>query len=154
LKKYVKLEYAALDSEVQKTDTSLNFHHKKFDISFNTSCLNDSLIAQEIYGYAGPNAKSYLISHNYKTDISIKVNGKSTGAKSIHKEMFKDKLDKDFLEKSIIKHPSFVRFDTTSNEAIFEFMVGVPNTDWLVLAGININEQGKIRIIEINMPEL
>jgi hypothetical protein len=84
----------------------------------------------------------------------MKKNGKLVGAKAVEKELFKGKVDPDFLEKSIIKHPEFVRFDEEKNEAIFKFMMGVPNTDWLVFAAINLNDQGKLRIIEILIPEL
>ena len=105
-----------------------------------------------MFDYGGTNAKSYLISHNYKTDISITVDGNLKGKKTIDKAMFKNKLEKAFLEKSILKHPRFVKFNEETNEAVFEFIVGVPNTDWLVLAGVNLNDSGNIRIIDIVIP--
>ncbi|NJL11626.1 MAG: DUF4738 domain-containing protein [Microscillaceae bacterium] len=76
------------------------------------------------------------------------------GQQLIKKEIFKGQLDPGFLAKSILKHPQFVRFDEEKNEAIFEFIIGIPNTDWLVIAGVNLNERGKVRVIDIVMPEL
>ena len=99
-----------------------------------------------------PMPKAIVISHNYKTDISITVDGNLKGKKTIDKAMFKNKLEKAFLEKSILKHPRFVKFNEETNEAVFEFIVGVPNTDWLVLAGVNLNDSGNIRIIDIVIP--
>lgn len=154
LEKNLKIEYSPNDYEILKNDTSFYINQKKYQISYATGCLNDSLIAQEMLDYALQQRKSYLISHNYQTNISIKVNGITTGSKLIKKEMFKGKIDQNFLEKSIIKHPNFIRFDMEKNEAIFEFMVGVPNTDWLVIAGVNLNYQGGVRIINIMMPEM
>lgn len=154
LDKAAKIEYAGLDNQVIKNDTLIEAHNNQYEISYETRCMNDSLIAQVMYDYGGTNSKSYLISHNYKTDIAIKVDGILKGNKAIRKEMFNGKLDQEFLERSILKHPQFVRFDPEKNEAIFEFIVGIPNTDWLVLAGVNLSEDGEIRIIDIMIPEL
>ncbi len=148
------IEYLAPDYSSIAEDTAIQAKDGLFEISYNTSCLNDSLVAQEMYDYGGTNAKSYLISHNYSTEISIKVDGILTGNKTIRKELFLDLLDKEFLERSILKHPQFVRFDKASNEAVFEFIVGIPNTDWLVLAGINLGKQGQIRVIDVMTPGL
>lgn len=152
LTKGAKVEFAPLDQAVIQEDTTILAHDSKFEIAYQTRCLNDSLIAQEMFDYGGTNAKSYLISHNYKTDISITVDGALKGKKTINKEMFKNKLEKAFLEKSILKHPRFVKFNEETNEAVFEFIVGVPNTDWLVLAGVNMNDAGNVRIIDIVIP--
>lgn len=152
--KGVKIEFAAPDFSLLEDDTLIVAKSGRFEIKYLTQSLNDSLVAQAMYDYSGTNAKSYLISHNYRTSISMKKNGKLVGAKAVEKELFKGKVDPDFLEKSIIKHPEFVRFDEEKNEAIFKFMMGVPNTDWLVFAAINLNDQGKLRIIEILIPEL
>ncbi|MDX2305411.1 MAG: hypothetical protein NW226_21550 [Microscillaceae bacterium] len=152
LSKGSKIEFAPLDLQVIKEDTTILSKEIKFEIFYATSCLNDSLIAQEMYDYGRTNTKSYLISHNYKTELSIKVDGVLKGNKIIHKDLFINKLDRNFLDKSILKHPRFVKFNEETNEAVFEFIVGVPNTDWLVLAGINLNDAGNIRIIDIVMP--
>lgn len=149
LTKGAKVEFAPLDQGVIQEDTTITSNDSIFEISYETRCLNDSLIAQEMYDYGGTNAKSYLISHNYKTDVSISVDGVLKGNKTINKDMFKDKLELAFLEKSILKHPRFVKFNEETNEAVFEFIVGVPNTDWLVLAGVNLNDSGELRIIDI-----
>lgn len=152
LDKSVPIDYAPLDFEILKEDTLVKAKKGLFQISYATSSLNDSLVAQEMYDFNQKLRKGYLISHNYHTNISIKLNGKNTGSKVIEKALFRNKVDKDFLDKSIIKHPQFLRFDEEKNEAIFEFILGVPNTDWLVVAGINLNEYGSIRIIDIIMP--
>lgn len=152
LDKSVPIDYAPLDFEILKNDTLVKAKKGLFHISYATSSLNDSLVAQEIHDFNQKLRKGYLISHNYQTNISIKLNGKNTGSKIIEKALFRNKVDKDFLDKSIIKHPQFLRFDEEKNEAIFEFILGVPNTDWLVVAGINLNEYGSIRIIDIIMP--
>jgi hypothetical protein len=154
LEKNLNIEYSPNDYEILKNDTAFRINQKQYQISYATACLNDSLVAQEMLDYALQQKKSYLISHNYQTNISIKVNGITTGAKLIKKEIFKGKIDQNFLEKSIIKHPNFVKFDAEKNEAVFEFMIGVPNTDWLVIAGVNLNSQGGVRIIDIMMPEM
>ncbi len=150
----IKVEFAAPDFSIIQDDTLILAKSGTFEINYLTQSLNDSLIAQEMYDYGGTNAKSYLISHNYITNIAMRKNGKLVGAKSVQKQMFKGKVDADFLEKSIIKHPEFVRFDEEKNEAIFKFMMGVPNTDWLVFAAINLNDKGTLRIIEILIPDL
>jgi hypothetical protein len=154
LDKKAKIEYAPKDYSVIKNDTVVKTKNGNYQFSYATLCLNDSLIAQEMVDYAQRQSKSYLISHNYQTNISIQLNGIPTARKLIQKDLFKGKLDQDFLEKSIIKHPNFVRFDEERNEAIFEFMVGVPNTDWLIIAGVNLNSQGAVRIIDIMMPDM
>jgi hypothetical protein len=154
LDKKAKIEYAPKDYSVIKNDTLVKTKSGNYQFSYATLCLNDSLIAQEMVDYAQRQSKSYLISHNYQTNISIQLNGIPTARKLIQKDLFKGKLDQDFLEKSIIKHPNFVRFDEERNEAIFEFMVGVPNTDWLIIAGVNLNSQGAVRIIDIMMPDM
>ncbi|MCU0445783.1 MAG: DUF4738 domain-containing protein [Microscillaceae bacterium] len=154
LDKGAKIEYAPHDYSIIKNDTLVKAKSGNFQFTYATSCLNDSLIAQEMVDYAQRQSKSYLISHNYQTNISIRLNGIATANKLIQKDLFKGKLDQDFLEKSIIKHPNFVRFDEERNEAIFEFMVGVPNTDWLIIAGVNLNSQGTVRIIDIMMPDM
>jgi hypothetical protein len=154
LDKKAKIEYAPKDYSVIKNDTLVKTKSGNYQFSYATLCLNDSLIAQEMVDYAQRQSKSYLISHNYQTNISIQLNGIPTANKLIQKDLFKGKLDQDFLEKSIIKHPNFVRFDEERNEAIFEFMVGVPNTDWLIIAGVNLNSQGAVRIIDIMMPDM
>ncbi|GAB4396150.1 MAG: hypothetical protein OHK0053_09490 [Microscillaceae bacterium] len=149
-----KIEFAPLDLQVMREDTLIKARSGIFEISFATACLNDSLIAQEMFDYGGTNTKSYLISHNYNTNIAIKKDGRTLGQQLIKKEIFKGQLDPVFLAKSILKHPQFVRFDEEKNEAIFEFIIGIPNTDWLVIAGVNLNDQGKVRVIDIVMPEL
>ncbi len=152
--KGVKIEFAPLDYNIIKDDTTIRIPSGRFEIEYLTKSLNDSLIAQEMFDYGGSNAKSFLISHNYQTNILMKKNGQLVGAKTVDKALFRGKLDREFLEKSIIKHPEFVAFDQEKNEAIFKFIIGVPNTDWLVFAAINLNDSGKLRIIEILMPEL
>ena len=154
LDRKLKIEFVTPDFTIIKDDTLFKSKEKTFEVSYITSCLNDSLIAQEMFDYGGTNKKSYLISHNYQTNIAIKVNGKLTGRKTIEKYLFEGKLDKEFLEKSIIKHPQFVRFDESNNEAIFEFLVGVPHTDWVIVAGINLDQQGIVRVIDIMMPDM
>lgn len=152
--KDMKIEFAPLDYSIIKDDTTIQIPTGRFEIEYLTKSLNDSLIAQEMFDYGSSNAKSFLISHNYQTSILMKKNGQLVGAKTVDKALFKGKLDREFLEKSIIKHPEFVEFDQERNEAIFKFIIGVPNTDWLVFAAINLNDSGKLRIIEILMPEL
>lgn len=152
--KGIKVEFAPPDFNILKDDTTIQIPTGRFEIEYLTKSLNDSLIAQEMFDYGSSNAKSFLISHNYQTNIFMKKNGQLVGAKTVDKALFKGKLDKEFLEKSIIKHPEFVEFDQEKNEAIFKFIIGVPNTDWLVFAAINLNDSGKLRIIEILMPEL
>lgn len=152
LDKNAKIEFVDPDYAIIQNDTLIKSDENIFEISYTTACLNDSLIAQEMYDFGRTNKKNYLISHNYKTNVAVKVNGKVTGTREIKKELFLNQVDKDFLEKSIIKHPEFVRFDENKKEAVFEFMVGVPNTDWLVIAGINMQQDGKLRIIEIIAP--
>lgn len=150
----LKIEYADLDLNRIESDTVILANNHEFRVNYVTSCLNDSLVAQEMYDYGGTNAKSYLISHNYRTDVRIEVDGKLTGGQAIDKHIFSGELDEEFLAHSIIKHPEFVEFDKETNEAIFRFMVGVPNTDWLILAGVNMNQDGKVRIIDIQTPGL
>ncbi len=152
--KNIKVEFAPLDYNIIKNDTTIEISTGRFEIEYLTKSLNDSLIAQEMFDYGSSNAKSFLISHNYQTNILMRKNGQLVGAKTVEKALFEDKLDKEFLQKSIIKHPEFVEFDREKNEAIFKFIIGVPNTDWLVFAAINLNDSGKLRIIEILMPEL
>lgn len=153
LEKDAKIQYAQPDYQVLENDTIIQSKDQVFEIKYTTACLNDSLVAQELIDI-DHKSKFYLISHNYSTSIAIKVNGKHSPKKTIRKEIFAGKLDLDFLNKSIIKHPAFVRFDDQSNEAVFSFMIGVPNTDWLVLAGINMNQTGEIRVIDVVSPEM
>ena len=61
---------------------------------------------------------------------------------------------KEFLDNAIIKHPQFIRFDEEKNEAVFQFLVGIPATDYVVLAGVNLSPRGDIRIIDIAMPRM
>ncbi len=150
----VKVEFAQPDLLVIQEDTVITSQNHKFEISYKTSCLNDSLIAQEMYDYGGTNAISYLISHNYQTQIAIKVDGQLTSDQTIHKNIFQNSMDPEFLDRSIIKHPQFMGFDDEHQEAIFEFIVGIPNTDWLVLAGVNMDKSGKVRIIDVQIPDM
>lgn len=154
LDKNASISFASPDYAITRDDTLIKTEKDVFEIEYITSCLNDSLVPQEMYDYGRSNKKSYLISHNYRTNILVKVNGRATGKREIQKALFANQVDKEFLQKSIIKHPQFVRFDEATNEAVFEFMIGVPNTDWLVIAGVNLNSNGTLRIIDIIAPEL
>ncbi|TAH30610.1 MAG: DUF4738 domain-containing protein [Cytophagales bacterium] len=146
------VEFAPIDNQVISQDTSFKVKQDLYEINFATACLNDSLVAQEMSDFTSK--KSFILAHNYETDISFTINGKPSTKKTIHKELFKNKLENAFLQKSIIKHPQFVKFDEAKNEAIFEFIIGVPNTDWLVIAAVNLNPQGNIRIVDIMMPDM
>lgn len=152
LGKGVKLEYSELDKEILRNDTLVRTKHGDYQISYTTACLNDSLVALEMYNYEAGYSKSYRLLHNYQTNINMNHNGKPSGARVISKDIFKNKMQPDFLEKAIIKHPQFVRFDEERNEAIFQFLVGVPATDYVVLAGVNLSPRGEIRIIDVTMP--
>jgi hypothetical protein len=152
LSKKGSVQYAPIDNQVISQDTSFKIKQDFYELNFATACLNDSLVAQEMSDFA--QNKTFILAHNYETDISFKVNGRATSKKTIHKYLFKNKLEKEFLEKSIIKHPQFVKFDEAKNEAIFEFIIGVPNTDWLVIAAVNLTPQGSVRIIDIMMPDM
>jgi hypothetical protein len=149
----IKLEYTEPDFNITKTDTLIKTKYGDYKISYATSCLNDTLIAQEMYNYS-QYQKSYRFSHNYQTNIAMMLDGKPSGMAVINKESFVDKLERDFLEKSIMKHPQFMGFDEAKNEAVFQFLVGVPATDYVVLAGVNLSPQGQVRIIEIKMPSM
>ncbi len=150
--KDTKIQYAPLDNQIISSDTLFKVKNNLYELNYATSCVNDSLIAQEMSDIQ--QRKLVIFSHNYQTDIAFKVNGQSTTKKTIKKDLFLNKIERDFLEKSIIKHPQFVRFDEAKNEAIFEFIIGVPNTDWLVIAAVNLSPQGNFRIIDIMMPEM
>ncbi len=147
-----EVQFAPIDNQVISQDTSFKIKQDVYAINFATACLNDSLVAQEMADFTAK--KSFILAHNYETDISFTINGKPSSKKTIHKELFKNKLEKAFLQKSIIKHPQFVKFDEAKNEAIFEFIIGVPNTDWLVIAAVNLNPQGTVRIVDIMMPDM
>ncbi len=69
--------------------------------------------------------------------------------KSIRKDFFESEVDKDFLNKSILKHPDLINFNKDNNEIILSFMVGVPSTDWLVIAKVSVNQNGDIRLDKI-----
>jgi hypothetical protein len=153
LGKNAKIEFAELDREVLRQDTLVRTKHGDYKISYSTACLNDSLVALEMFNYEQGYAKSYRLQHNYQTNINMLHNGKPSGSRVIDKEIFKNKMEKAFLEKAIIKHPQFVRFDEEKNEAVFQFLVGVPATDWVVLAGVNLSPQGDVRIINVEMPK-
>lgn len=153
LGKNAKIEFAELDKEVVRQDTLVRTKHGDYKISYSTACLNDSLVALEMFNYEQGYSKSYRLQHNYQTNINMLHNGKPSGSRVIEKDIFKNKMEAAFLEKAIIKHPQFVRFDEEKNEAIFQFLVGVPATDWVVLAGVNLSPQGDIRIIKVDMPK-
>ena len=59
LTKGAKVEFAPLDMEVIQEDTTILSNDSTFEISYQTRCINDSLIAQEMFDYGGTNAKSY-----------------------------------------------------------------------------------------------
>ncbi|NJL11625.1 MAG: hypothetical protein HC913_00450 [Microscillaceae bacterium] len=85
-----KVEFAPLDLQVLREDTLIKARAGLFEISFATDCLNDSLIAQEMFDYGGTNTKSYLISHNYKTNIAIKKMAAPWASNSSKKKFLKD----------------------------------------------------------------
>ncbi|TAG92919.1 MAG: DUF4738 domain-containing protein [Bacteroidetes bacterium] len=147
-----EVQFAPIDNQVISQDTAFKVKQDLYEINFATGCMNDSIVTQEMSDFTAK--KSFILAHNYETNISFTINGKPSSKKTIHKELFKNKLENAFLEKSIIKHPQFVKFDETKNEAIFEFIIGVPNTDWLVIAAVNLNPQGSIRIVDIMMPDM
>ncbi len=144
----VKVEYTELDKEVLSNDTLVHTRHGDYQIVYSTACLNDSLVAQEMFNYGEAYNKSYRLLHNYQTSIAMRHNGQSNTGMVISKDIFQNKMEKEFLEKAIIKHPQFIGFDEETNEAIFQFLVGVPATDWVVLAGVNLSPRGNIRIID------
>jgi hypothetical protein len=153
LGKDAKVEYSELDKEILRNDTLVRTKHGDYKIDYTTACLNDSLVALEMYNYETGYSKSYRLLHNYQTSINMLHNGKPSGSRIISKDVFKDKMQPDFLDKAIIKHPQFVRFDEDKNEAVFQFLVGVPATDYVVLAGVNLSPRGEIRIIQVEMPK-
>jgi len=153
LGKGAKVEYVEMDKEILHNDTLVNTKSGKYKISYATACLNDSLVAQEMFNYGDSYNKTYRLLHNYETSIAMQHNGQPSGSKIISKDIFKNKMERAFLEKAIIKHPQFVRFDEEKNEAVFQFIVGIPSTDWVVLAAINLSPRGDIRIIDIAMPK-
>ncbi|WP_299456296.1 hypothetical protein [uncultured Microscilla sp.] len=149
LKGSAQLEYAKKDFQVLREDTTITIDNNAFVIHFQTTCLNDGGVAQEVIPMDGRDHRTYLISHNYKTEVSVKLNGKSTGKDIIQKDLFKGHLNADFLRKSIIRHPQFVKFNEDNAEAIFSFMVGVPHTDWVALATVGVGQFGKSRVIKV-----
>lgn len=149
LKGSAQLEYAKKDYNVLREDTTITIENNAFIIQYKTSCLNDQGVAQEVIPMDGRDHRTYLISHNYKTEVLVTLNGKPTGKDIIQKDLFKGHLNADFLRKSIIKHPQFVKFNEDNAEAIFSFMVGVPHTDWIALATVGVGQFGKSRVIKI-----
>ena len=149
LKGSAQLEYAKKDYIVLREDTTINIENNAFIIQYKTSCLNDEGVAQEVIPMDGRDHRTYLISHNYKTEISVILNGKPTGKDIIRKDLFKGHLNADFLRKSIIKHPQFIKFNEDNAEAVFSFMVGVPHTDWVALATVGVGQFGKSRVIKV-----
>lgn len=149
LKGSAQLEYAKKDFKVLREDTTITIDNNAFVIQFQTTCLNDGGVAQEVIPMDGRDHRTYLISHNYKTEVSVMLNGKSTGKDVIQKDLFKGHLNADFLRKSIIRHPQFVKFNEDNAEAIFSFMVGVPHTDWVALATVGVGQFGKSRVIKV-----
>lgn len=149
LKGSAQLEYADNDYNILKEDTIINIEENAFIIRYKTSCLNDKGVAQEVIAMDGRSHRTYLISHNYKTEVSVTLNGKPTGKDIIQKELFKGHLNADFLRKSIIRHPQFLRFNEDNAEAIFSFLVGVPHTDWVALATVGVGQFGKSRVIKV-----
>ena len=154
LGKNAKIEFMELDKEIIQNDTLVQTRSGNYKISYKTACLNDSLVAQEMFNYGDAYNKSYRVLHNYETNIAMQHNGQPSGSKVINKDIFLDKLGKEFLDIAIIKHPEFVRFDEEKNEAVFQFLVGVPATDWVVLAGVNLTPQGNIRVINVKKPQM
>lgn len=154
LGKNVKVEYSELDREVVHNDTLVRTSSGDYRFTYKTACLNDSLVAQEMFNYGEAYNKSYRLLHNYETSIVMRHNGQPSGSKIISKDLFQNKMPKEFLENSIIKHPQFVRFDEEKNEAIFQFLVGIPATDYVILAGVNLSPRGDVRIIDVVMPKM
>lgn len=149
LKGSAQLEYAKKDFSILQEDTTITINDNAFKFNYKTVCLNDEGVAQEVIAMDGRSHRTYLISHNYKTEVSVTLNGKQTGKDIIRKEMFKGHLNADFLRKSIIKHPQFVKFNEDNAEAVFSFLVGVPHTDWVALATVGIGQFGRSRVIKV-----
>lgn len=149
LKGSAQLEYAPNDFNILKEDTTVTIEDKAFKIQYKTVCMNDKAVAQEVIAMDGRSHRTYLISHNYTTEVLVTLNGKPTGKDVIRKDIFKGHLDADFLRKSIIKHPQFIKFNEDNAEAVFSFLVGVPHTDWVALATVGVGQFGKSRVIKV-----
>ena len=149
LKGSAQLEYAQKDFNILQEDTTFTVNDNAFKINYRTVCLNDEGVAQEVIAMDGRSHRTYLISHNYKTEVSVVLNGKQTGKDIIQKDLFKGHLNPDFLRKSIIKHPQFIKFNEDNAEAVFSFLVGVPHTDWVALATVGVGQFGKSRVIKV-----
>ena len=149
LKGSAQLEYAQKDYSILQEDTTITVNDNAFKINYKTVCLNDEGVAQEVIAMDGRSHRTYLISHNYTTEVSVVLNGKQTGKDIIRKEIFKGHLNADFLRKSIIKHPQFLKFNEDNAEAVFSFLVGVPHTDWVALATVGVGQFGKSRVIKV-----
>ncbi|TAF66043.1 MAG: DUF4738 domain-containing protein [Cytophagales bacterium] len=143
----VRMEVAPLDYVVVHNDTIFN----DLEISFSTICLNDKGIEQDVFFYENNIAhKSTLLTHNYSTLIEFRRGGKVIAKAQIYKDLFYDKLEKSFVEKSVLKHPDLVHYDAQKQEATFQFVIGIPSTDWLVVARMSINSLGQKQILGID----
>lgn len=141
-----KVEFAPNDPEILQDNIKID---ESTAINVKTYSLNDSLLVQELYNFEeGKQEKIYLITHNYETEISILKEGENQKVK-VSKSLLKEKIDEQFLKHSIIKHPRLIEYQSENQESLFEMMVGVPNTDSLVIVKFTVDSLGKTEVIEI-----
>jgi len=147
----IQVDFAPEDNTVIEENETLIFGQEKMNLAYKTTCLNDQNVLQEFFIFDEKDPKNtYLISHNYQTEILLQNEaGQIILQKIIKKEFFRDFVDKTFLQKSIIKHPEFMGYDEKKQEATFSFLLGIPSTDLIALATVKINTLGQLKVIKV-----
>lgn len=144
------IEYAPFDDKVITNDTTVTFDGEEYQLSYETSCLNDKRVVQQLFVLDDTNTGNrYLVTHNYKTIITIEKDGQTLVKHTIVKDLFESKVDTEFLQKSILTHPDIMDIDEEKQLIKFAFMIGIPSTDWLVVATLDLNRAGNLNILSV-----
>lgn len=144
------IEYAPFDDKVIENDTTVVFEGEEYQLSYQTSCLNDKRVVQQLFVLDDTQTGNrYLVTHNYKTIITIEKDGQTLVKHTIVKDLFESKVDNEFLEKSILTHPDIMEINEEKQLIKFAFMIGIPSTDWLVVATLDMNREGNLNILSV-----
>ncbi|MCS6821400.1 MAG: hypothetical protein NZ551_05980 [Microscillaceae bacterium] len=146
-----KIEFAPFDTQALLFDTTFQGVDAPLELKLKTTSMNDSTVVQEmlLLDVRTTGKKSYLLSHNYQTEVQLRKAGQLIAQHLIKKEFFKDYIQAEFLEKAILKHPEQVELNPVTNTVQLHFLIGVPATDWMVMATLGIKPTGELQILKV-----
>ncbi len=140
----IKKYYEDPDYTETKFDTLIG----NVNLKMRTYCLNDSAVYNETYTEdSKKNNKEYFISHNYATDIVLKLANGNLVNSRILKENFKDSLPSGFFKICRMWKNEFSHYE--KGLLTCKATLTQPDTDYQMAIVYSVSEKGNIKIMHV-----